>query len=94
MECRHCPLTGGGPWRWTVAVVGGWSSTHSFIVVVSFLTLCGVAKTARNSSRSMGAAASTKKTVEAGFEAADKNKDGNLDELELKTSLEQVGATG
>ena len=42
----------------------------------------------------MGAAASTKKTVEAGFQAADKNRDGNLDEPELKTSLEQVGATG
>ena len=40
----------------------------------------------------MGAAASAKKMAGAGFEAADKDKDGKLDEPELKTSLERVGA--
>ena len=42
----------------------------------------------------MGAGASAKKAAEDGFEAADKDGDGKLDEPELKTSLEQVGVTG
>ena len=42
----------------------------------------------------MGAAASAKKTAEAGFGAADKDQDGKLDEPELKAHLDLAGAAG
>ena len=42
----------------------------------------------------MGAGASAPRAVKAGFDAADKNRDGKLDAPELKAALEGAGATG
>ena len=44
--------------------------------------------------RWMGAGASAPRLAEAGFDAADKDRDGKLNAPELKAALEEVGASG
>ena len=48
----------------------------------------------RTSGRAMGTCASARKTEGAGFEAADKNKDGKLTEDELRPSFGNRGGSG